>query len=482
MSLLEQLRRRAAAHPCATAAVDAAGVWSIGRLWSRVQQIADQLLQLDVRRVASRLDNRVEAVALDLALRQIGAVHLPLPPFFTEAQAQHAQRSVSADTCVSGAPGARGFDLGDGLWAHPLGYSGQPVTLPAATALVTFTSGSTGTPKGVCLSAEHLDQVAMSVLDALADQTPQRHLSLMPLSVLLEQVAGVYAAMYVGAVVMLPSLAETGLLGAAQLDARRLCECIDRHCPESLILVPQMLQAWMAALAQGGSAPDSLRFCAVGGAHVSHRLLEAAAALPIFQGYGLSECGSVVCLSRPGANRSGSVGQVLGHQRLEVDPDGEILISGNAFLGYVGDSCAPPAIYRTGDLGRIDDEGYVWLDGRRRNVFITAFGRNVSPEWVETELTQHPLIAQAVVQGEAREFNCAVLVPRRPDLPSVALQAAIDEVNLGLPDYARISRFIRASEPFTPGNQQLTGNGRVRREVVLACHADALDALYPQPQ
>ncbi|MCB1612373.1 MAG: AMP-binding protein [Xanthomonadales bacterium] len=482
MNLIDHLRIQARVQPTAIAAIDATGTWSREALWSRVQRIAELLQHLDVRRVASRLDNSVEAVAVDLALRLIGAVHLPLPPFFTEAQVQHAQSMVGADVCISPRREARAIDLGAGLYLHPLQVPEAMPVMPSATALVTFTSGSTGAPKGVCLAAEHLDAVAMAVVDALVGQIPQRHLSLMPLAVLLEQVAGVYAALYVGAPIVLPGLAETGLIGAAQLDAGRLCACIDRHRPQSLILVPQMLQAWVAALAQGGSAPDSLRFCAVGGARVSGRLLDAAAGLPVFQGYGLSECGSVVSLNRPGANCPGSVGQALRHVRLEVDADGEILIGGSQFLGYVGEQGERPPIYRSGDLGHVDEQGYVWLDGRRRNVFITAFGRNVSPEWVESELMQHPDIAQAVVDGEAREFNSAVVVPRRPDLSEVALDLAIAEVNRGLPDYARVSRYLRADEPFLPGNQQLTGNGRVRRDVVLARYAEALEVFHTQTQ
>jgi long-chain acyl-CoA synthetase len=404
----------------------------------------------------ARSTNGGEAVALDLALRRIGAVHLPLPGFFTAAQVAHAQRSAGADTHVLSRPDG-------GVVQNALVVDARPA-IPAATALITYTSGSTGTPKGVCLSAEHLDRVSASIVDALAGHTPRRHLAVLPLSVLLEQVAGVYAALLAGATVVLPPLADTGLTGAAQLDPMRLAGCIDTHRPESLILVPQMLQAWAGALAAGARAPDSLRFVAVGGARVGSQLLAAAQArgLPVFEGYGLSECGSVVCLNRPGDTRAGTVGRALGHARVLVDASGEIAVDGPCFLGYLGDAQSPAGSYRTGDLGAIDADGYVSISGRKRNVFITAFGRNVSPEWVESELTQHPLIAQAVVQGEARAWNCAVIVPRRSDVSATQVQAAIDEVNRGLPDYARVTRHVRAAEPFTPANQMLTSNGRVR--------------------
>lgn len=476
MSVLDHLRATAASTPAATLLIDRDGDWRAARLWSRVQQLADELEIAGAQRVSSTLDNGAEAVALDLALRRIGAVHLPLPGFFTAAQVAHAQRDAGVDTHVLPR-------VGGGLRLQTLTTDARPA-LPAATALITYTSGSTGTPKGVCLSAEHLDRVSAAIVDALAGHTPRRHLAVLPLSVLLEQVAGVYAALLAGATVVLPPLADTGLTGAAQLDPMRLVGCIDSHRPESLILVPQMLQAWAGALAAGARAPDSLRFVAVGGARVGSQLLAAAQArgLPVYEGYGLSECGSVVCLNRPGDTRAGSVGRALAHARVAVDASGEILVDGPCFLGYLGDAQPPAGSYRTGDLGAIDADGYVSISGRKRNVFITAFGRNVSPEWVESELTQHPLIAQAVVQGEARAWNCAVIVPRRSDVSAAQVQAAIDEVNRGLPDYARVTRHVRAAEPFTPANQMLTSNGRVRREVVLARHAAAIESLYSTAQ
>src|SRR5690606_7911494 len=108
------------------------------------------------------------------------------------------------------------------------------------------------------------------------------------------------------------------------------------------------------------------------------------------------------------------------------------------------------------------------VTGRRKNVFITAFGRNVSPEWVESELLSHPALAQAVVWGEAQADNVAVLVPRRGDLDDAALVRALAEVNADLPDYARIARFVRAPLPFSAANGLLTGNGRPRREAILS--------------
>jgi long-subunit acyl-CoA synthetase (AMP-forming) len=134
----------------------------------------------------------------------------------------------------------------------------------------------------------------------------------------------------------------------------------------------------------------------------------------------------------------------------------------------------------TGDLGHLDDAGFLHIDGRRKNVIITAFGRNVSPEWPEAELLAGPAIAQAAVFGEARAQLCAVVVPLGTTVPDAVLQAEVDAANRRLPDYARIGVWVRADAAFSVGNGQATANGRVQRAAVLAQYAAQLDAAYDQ--
>jgi long-subunit acyl-CoA synthetase (AMP-forming) len=200
----------------------------------------------------------------------------------------------------------------------------------------------------------------------------------------------------------------------------------------------------------------------------------------VFEGYGLTECGSVVCLNRPEATRDGSVGRPLPHARVSI-VEGEIQVEGARALAYLGGEALPDGPVRTGDLGYQDDEGYVHITGRRKNVFITAFGRNVSPEWVESELLAHPAIAQAVVWGEAQADNVAVLVPRRADIDDARLARALADINAGLPDYARVARFVRAGAPFTAEAGLMTANGRPRREAILGRYQAEVDACYRLP-
>ena len=223
---------------------------------------------------------------------------------------------------------------------------------------------------------------------------------MLPLGVLLENL-GVYAALIAGAEVTLLPLDKLGMSGASGVDLKRLLSCILLSGAQSLILVPQLLLGLVTAIERGLTQVGALRFVAVGGARVSASLLARAQAigLPVFEGYGLSECASVVCLNRPEANRPGTVGRPLPHVEVRLAEDGEVLVRGSTLLGYLGEPPPEPAWWPTGDLGHFDADGYLHILGRKKNQFITSLGRNVNPEWVEAELTQDGTILQAYVQG-----------------------------------------------------------------------------------
>jgi long-subunit acyl-CoA synthetase (AMP-forming) len=262
-----------------------------------------------------------------------------------------------------------------------------------------------------------------------------------------------------------------------------MLKALSEHSATSAIFSPQMLQGAVDALETGQSKPEQLRFIALGGAAVSKRLLDRAAqmGLPVFEGYGLSEFSSVVCLNRPAEARRGSVGKPLEHVELRIAEDGEVLISGNLFAGYLGESGETPFSewWRSGDIGRLDDDGYLHLQGRRRHIFITAYGRNVSPEWVERELTLEPAIAQAAVFGEARPWNLGVIVPSAGS-DTAAVDVAIQRVNRLLPDYARVSQWFPADQPFQLENGQLSGTGRLRRETIFQHYRGRIEAHYAE--
>jgi len=251
--------------------------------------------------------------------------------------------------------------------------------------------------------------------------------------------------------------------------------------PQTLHRLPQMLAALNRTAAVDPWSDCPLRFAAVGGGRVAAAELEEAHAhgIPAYEGYGLSECHSVVSLNTPGDSRPGSAGRPLSHARVRIAADGEILVSGAVMRGYLeeadeaDEACGEIA---TGDLGRIDSDGFLHVQGRKKNLFITAFGRNVSPEWVESELLHEAPIAQVLVWGEALPRNGAVIVPAGPVSPD-AVQAAIEAANRRLPDYARVGAWLFADAPFRPQAGELTANGRLRRDALLARYGSRLTNL-----
>jgi long-chain acyl-CoA synthetase len=405
-------------------------------------------------------DNGPAWIAADRAAQDARAVLLPLPAFFTPAQLDHVVASTGM-SAVLGSP-LPGFEAAGEMWGLPCWRrEARPVAMPPGTAKITFTSGTTGAPKPVCLRADEQWQVARSIAEATRQLGLRRHLCLLPLPVLLENVAGVYAPQVAGMKSCVPPLAEVGFSGSSSFDPLACLAAIDRWQPDSVILLPQMLAMLAAALECGAPPPKSLRFAAVGGAKVSPALLLRARSLglPVYEGYGLSECGSVISLNVPGADRPGSAGRPLAHAKVRI-------VAGEIQVGSL----------KTGDLGRFDADGYLYLEGRKKNVLITAFGRNVSPEWPEAELLSGAAIAQAVVFGEARPRLCALVVPA-----AGACAAAIDEqvraANARLPDYARIGAWLPADAPFTTQNGLATANGRPRRERIRQAYGARLDGL-----
>jgi long-chain acyl-CoA synthetase len=463
---------------------DGRRAWSAAQLDEAVAAAGQTLATGGARVLATVLDNGAAFVALDEAAMRLGIVHVPLPQFFTAAQMQHALQAAGVDTLLVTAPLAAAWP-GFSWW--PVDVAGEPlmqarlpaapVVMPAQTAKITFTSGTTGTPKGVCLSAAALQRVTRGLVEAMAPLQIERHLNALPFAVLLENIAGLLAPRLHGATVITLPLRELGLTGSSGFDAAQFQAAVQRHQPHSLILLPQMLRAWCGHLMHTGQrAPASLKLVAVGGAAVGAPLIRAAQALgiPACEGYGLSEGASVQTLNLPGAERPGSAGRPLPHARLRIAADGEILIAGSLFKGYLGDAPAVGEWWPSGDLGHVDADGYLHVSGRKKNLLITAFGRNVSPEWVETALRGHPAVLQAVVFGDGEPALSAVLWPTQPDATDAALRAAVDAANATLPDYARVARWTRGRAAYDVRTGLATANGRPQRGAIHTHHAGAL--------
>lgn len=417
------------------------------------------------------LDNGPDALFWDLAALFSERPCVIVPSFFSEAQFRHCLEHSGATVVLCEQPWVaqllvQGFaqQEPEDFWVRPRGA----IAMPMGTAKITYTSGSTGTPKGVCLGAEAMLRVACELEAASRPTEPRCYLAMLPLGVLLENL-GIYAALMAGACVQLYPQQQLGMGGASQVDFKRLLGAIALSGAQSLILVPQLLAGLVTAIERGLMRVGPLRFVAVGGARVSPSLLARAEAvgLPVFEGYGLSECASVVALNRPGAVRAGSVGKPLPHVQVRIAGDGEVLVAGSTLLGYLEETPITDTWWATGDLGHLDEEGYLYLDGRKKHQFITSFGRNVNPEWVESELTQGGVIAQAFVHGEGLPRNLALLWPADPTASDAAIEQAVKNSNAQLPDYAQVHTWRRLPAPLSGADETLTANGRPRREAIM---------------
>ena len=489
-TVLTAIAGHAAVRPNARALTTGHSDIAYGELHRAVGSLADRARWKRRSTVAIALDNGPAWALADLALLASGCICVPLPPFFSAAQQAHALRDAGAHRLLTDRPAYYDSLLQqygiDAIRVEGVELSGKRVAqfalrnrrrpmLPAGTIKVTYTSGTTGTPKGVCLGASAINDVTASLVIAAGLGTGDRHLALLPLCTLLENIAGLYATLTAGGCTILMQPPAGGLA----LRAEGVAGALQAHRATTAITVPEMLSGLCAALDRGAPRPAALRFLAVGGARVSVEVLRRAAAvgLPVYEGYGLSECGSVVAVNTPHGRRFGSVGRVLPHAQVDLAADGEIHVRGPTLLGYTGERPFSRSWYATGDIGRMDADGYLYVTGRKSDVFITSYGRNVAPEWVESELRASAAIAQAWVYGEGRPWNVAVITPHEC-ASAASVDAAVAAANDRLPDYARVRRWVRSAEPFSASNAQLTTNGRLRRPSLLARYGHSLHSLF----
>lgn len=451
--------------------------WS--ELARRVTAIEEWLREQQVKTLAFKLDNGVPWVAIDLAALAAGVNVVPLPTFFSESQLDHVLADAAVDCLIS-----NDFPPGSGWHGVEFPLAGLNCFRSASgsnsrdgVGKITYTSGSTGSPKGVCLDHRTLDNVASSLVEALEPVAIEKHLSVLPLSTLLENVAGIYAPIIKGIEINVPPLAEVGLEGSSGLDVEKFAAIIETTRPDSLILVPELLVALTTLVQWQLLSPNYLKMVAVGGGRVSTRVLELASTLsiPVFEGYGLSEACSVVSLNLPSHNRQGSVGRPLPHARLRINPRGEIEVGGSLMTGYLNGNRLDQEWLATGDLGHIDNDGFVYVDGRIKNLLVTGWGRNVNPEWVESELAQNPEIAHALLVGDGRAHNLALVWPRF-EQNSTDIEAIVRKTNEILPDFARVGAWI-VVDGSLPGTL-VTPTGKLRRELVMQHYQHIIDNHY----
>ncbi|MEU1477907.1 AMP-dependent synthetase/ligase [Streptomyces sp. NPDC001668] len=431
---------------------------------------------------------------------------------------------------------------------------------PGTVATVVYTSGTTGRPKGCVLShgnflteVDNAIELLYPVFKAKGDDTDLATLLFLPIS-------HVFGRMVAVACVR----ARVRLGHAPSLQAEDLLADLASFKPTFLLVIPYMLEkvfnnarakaesggrvtvfdrATNVAVRYGeametrhagtGSGPGAalkaartfydplvyrrirnamggrIRHIISGGSPLGRRLAAfyAGAGMEIYEGYGLTESTGAATCTPPLKPRLGTVGWPIPGTRIRIAADGEILLNGGqVFRGYwdpFGEGVAPASAdgwFPTGDIGQLDDEGYLTITGRKKEILITAGGKNVAPAPLENWLRSHPLISQCMVLGDRRPYISALItldmdgvnhwrqmngkhpVPAEllvndAELRSV-LQRAVDEANKMVSRPESIRRFTVLPTDLTEAAGHLTPSMKLRREAVMKDFAGAIEGLY----
>jgi long-chain acyl-CoA synthetase len=255
-----------------------------------------------------------------------------------------------------------------------------------------------------------------------------------------------------------------------------------------------------------------VRYAVSGGGALGERLNHffAGAGIMVLEGYGLTETSAAITVNRPGRNKIGTVGLPLPGARVRIADDGEILLKGpNVFSAYwQNPDATAQAIsdgwFASGDLGALDDEGFLTVTGRKKDLIVTAGGTNVAPEVLEDRLRANPLISQSMVVGDGRPF-VACLITLDPDAldhwkrahgrpadespeqlrddPELIadIQASVDDANKAVSRAESIREFRILGSDFTEENGTLTPSLKVRRAAAAKKYAAEIEALYTHP-
>ena len=418
MTFSTLIDKRAAENPAGPAVADSTTSLTNAELLTRVEAVAAQLADLGIASgdvVALRLINRVEFVILLFAAWRLGATITPVNPALTDVEVARQLEDSSArllvveedSTDVGDVPNLSVADL-----ACETTIEIAPAQDASALALLIYTSGTTGTPKGVMLDHANLDAMTAMGRDALKIGPDDRCLLILPLF----HVNGIVVS------ILTPLLVGASVVIAERFTPNTFCEVIERERPTFFSAVPTIYNLLAALPDDVRPDTSSVRVAVCGAAPASAELLarfEDRFGFPLVEGYGLSEatCGSTI---NPidGPRKPGTVGLPFPGQELRVlcadghpaaaGENGEVEVRGaNVMRGYLGRPDDTAAVIndgwlRTGDVGHLDDDGYLTLVGRSKEMIIRG-GENIYPKEIEDVLRGHPAVLEAAVIGAPDE-------------------------------------------------------------------------------
>ena len=377
---------------------------------------------------------------------------------------------------------------------------------PDSLATILYTSGTTGEPKGVMLSHSNLVSNTLTTLEAFRQFDDDLRLSFLPYSHIFARTCDVYTWLATGCELAIAESRDTVLADCAAVK------------PTVLNGVPYFFDKVRRYLVdegladQEGSLRDLLggrmRFCCSGGAALPGHVFDFwnDRGVPILQGYGLTETSPVITASTETRNRRGCVGPSIRDVELTIADDGEILTRGpHVMVGYYKNQAATDEIiqdgwFHTGDLGELEADGMLRITGRKKEIIVTALGKNVAPVYLETLLTEDPLIIQALVIGDGQNYLTALIVPD-PDNLKTAIKARkirvlSREAALKHPDvlalyeetirnrlkdvshHEQVRKFTLMNRGFTIESGELTPKLSLRRNIIQANCAEIIEAMY----
>jgi long-chain acyl-CoA synthetase len=232
-----------------------------------------------------------------------------------------------------------------------------------------------------------------------------------------------------------------------------------------------------------------------GGAPLGERLAHfyRGIGVPVLEGYGLTETTAALCANTPEHQRIGTVGRVFPHTEVQVGSDGELRFRGpQVFAGYWNNPDATKEAldddgwFASGDLGDVDDDGFIRITGRKKEILVTAGGKNVAPAVLEDRVRAHPYVSQCLVVGDGKPFVAALVTIDREawsgslDDPALeaAVQEAVDDANSQVSQAESIRKFVILPDDWTEENGYLTPSFKVKRNAVLRDFHDTVEALF----
>lgn len=525
------IRRSSKRHPISYYNISTKGTTKVTgeEMNALVRSIVRVLQSLHVKdgdRVAVTGINCTEQAAIDCAIGLVGAVSVPIyyttPAAETELLLERSGASLFfvgdqrmmqqlAGTSLSipvitfaNAPASAHTQslqtLIDRITADATPTTPLPMPGPDALSTIRYTSGTTGEPKGVMFSFGQLKwmgEVLTNLLPWHDRNAEMRYLSFLPMSHVVEGILAAYAPYCMLCRVKFYYLNDFAMLTQALPQVRptvffsvprfyeKLWEQIEHNPLGKRYL--SMEDGWTrrmlghllrkAVLRKAGL--DRCSQLIVGSAPMSEELLRRFRNLgiEIHNAYGQTEA-PLITINRMGDNVIPSIGTPLPDTRVTTGDDGELVVEGpQVAMGYYH---LPSETFRngylyTGDLGEIDGQGHIYIRGRKKDMLITSYGKNINCSKVEQRLTEISAITHAVLIGEQRPYCCALLWTNGD---TSQLQHAIDQMNASLSHPEQVKRWCIITQPLSIANGELTPNLKVRRNVVIEHYRKEIDALY----